>query len=62
MADKPSENKPGDSKSREELTHSDHNASEKVGALDIQRARNPNADEVAKATKPHPKKILQSGA
>ena len=43
MADKPGER----------VTHSDHNSVEKVGSPDIQKARNPNADEVAKATKPH---------
>lgn len=48
MADKPGENKPS-----ERVTHSDHNSAEKVGSPDIQKARNPNADEVAKATKPH---------
>ena len=48
MADKPGENKPG-----ERITHSDHGSAEKVGSPDIQKARNPNADEVAKVTKPH---------
>jgi len=48
MADKPGENKPG-----EKVTHSDHGSVEKNGSPDIQKARNPNADEVAKATKPH---------
>ncbi|CAN5176190.1 hypothetical protein BH11CYA1_BH11CYA1_45760 [soil metagenome] len=48
MADKPSENKPGD-----EVDHSDQHTVEKVGSPDIQKARNSNADEVAKATKPH---------
>ncbi|MFA6209621.1 MAG: hypothetical protein WCT03_12580 [Candidatus Obscuribacterales bacterium] len=48
MADKPGENKPG-----EKVTHSDHASLEKDGSPDIQKARNPNAEEVAKATKPH---------
>ncbi len=48
MADKPDDNRQG-----ERVSHSDHNSLEKVGTPDIQKARNPNADEVAKATKPH---------
>ncbi len=48
MADKPGENEPG-----EKVTHSDHASVEKDGSPDIQKARNPNAEEVAKATKPH---------
>ncbi|CAN5119922.1 hypothetical protein BH11CYA1_BH11CYA1_49340 [soil metagenome] len=48
MVDKPGENKPG-----EEVTPSDHLLVEKVGSPDIQKARNANADDVAKATKPH---------
>ncbi|CAN5317349.1 hypothetical protein BH11CYA1_BH11CYA1_41220 [soil metagenome] len=48
MADKPSENESGD-----KATHSDHRPVDKVGSPDIEKARNANADEVAKAAKPN---------
>ena len=61
MADKPAEaNKPGDAhgpgdahKHSDKLTHTDHNSPDKAGSSNIEKARNPNADEVSKATKPH---------